>query len=279
MKKILLSGSILLFLLGGCGSNNDESQKKSEVSTEKNEKSAGKITEDDITKLYTSPKKFKGYEYEFVGKLLGEPEQDDEGTYLQIYADPQNYEKNTIVAIKDPTLKIKEDDYVRVKGTIEDTFEGENMLGGKVTAPMVLASSVKVIDYAEALAPTLKEIKVEKEINQNDFIVKVEKIEFAKPHTRVFFTIDNKTNDKISFYTFNTKLIHQGKQLEEDTDYDANYPELQSELLPGVSSTGIITYPAINIDDLNDLKIYAEGSSNNYDIEMEPFVFEIENTN
>lgn len=264
---------ILSLGLAACGSGEGE---KTEVSaSNKSEETAKKtISDGDIAKLYTSPKKYKGYSYSFVGKVFITPEKDDKGIYLQVYADPQNAEHNTIVAFEDPDFEVSEGDYVKIDGVIEDEFEGENMLGGSVIAPLMTAESIEVLSYIDAVAPTIETLNSGEEIDQHGFVVKVDKIEFAKPHTRLYLTVTNNTQDNISFFSHNVKLVSNGTQYEEETDYDANLPSVQSDILPGVSSSGVITFPALDAS-TTELQVHADGYSDNYEIDIKPFIFKV----
>ena len=122
----------------------------------------------------------------------------------------------------------------------------------------------------------MKSSEVNEEIDQHGFVVKLEKIEVAEKQTRAYLKVVNNMKDKISFYTHSTKLIVGNKQLEEEYVYEANLPEVQSELLPGTETEGIIVYPALELDEPK-LQYYAEGYSSDYEISIDPFVFEIQN--
>lgn len=275
MRKLLFISIILITLiLGACGSN-DEKSTNNEGKNEDSNASEGKIIEEsDIAKLYTSPKKFKGYSYSFVGKVFSTPEKDNDGVYLQIFADPKNSEYNTIVAFQDPNFEVNDGDYVKVDGVIEDEFEGENMLGGAVTAPVMRATSLEVLSYIDALAPTLETLATGETIDQHGFVVQVDKIEFAEPHTRLYVTVTNNTNDNISFFSHSIKLVSNGTQYEEESDYEADFPDLQSDILPGISTSGVVTFPALD-PATTEIQVHAEGYSQNYEIDIEPFIFKV----
>lgn len=273
MKKLIFSSMLILSLgLAACG----DSEEKTEVSaSSKSEETVKKtITDGDIAKLYTSPKKYKGYSYSFVGKVFITPEKDDDGIYLQVYADPQNSEHNTLVAFDDPDFEVNDGDYVKIDGVIKDEYEGENMLGGTVIAPVMNANSIEVLSYIDAVAPTIETLNSGEEIDQHGFVVKVDKIEFAKPHTRLYLTVTNNSQDNISFFSHSVKLVSNGTQYEEETDYDANLPSIQTDILPGVSSSGVITFPAMD-SSTAELQVHAEGYSDNYEIDIKPFVFKV----
>ncbi|MFJ8100026.1 DUF4352 domain-containing protein [Lysinibacillus sp. NPDC096212] len=272
MKKLLFSSMLVLSLgLAACGSSDGD---KTKVPASEKSAEAKTISDGDIAKLYTSPKKYKDYNYSFIGKVFITPEKDDDGVYLQVYADPQKSEHNTLVAFEDPNFEVNDGDYVKIDGIVKDEFKGENMLGGSVVAPLITAKSIEVISYVDAVAPTIATLTSGEEINQHGFVVKVDKIEFAKPHTRLYLTVTNNTKDKISFFSHNVKLVSNGTQFEEETDYDADLPSIQSEILPGVSSSGVITFPAIDAS-TTTLQVNAEGYSDNYNLDIKPFIFTV----
>jgi hypothetical protein len=176
--------------------------------------------------------------------------------------------------IEDPNVDVAMDDIIHVTGTVKDAFEGENAFGGVITAPMILADSIEKTDYQTAFAPAKQTIELNAEQNQHGYKLTVQKVELADQETRVYVQVANETNNKIYFYTFDAKLIANGKQLEEEMNYDANYPEVQSELLPGVTTDGIIVFPALE-EGVSTFQLYFEGSSDNWEIDFEPFVFDV----
>lgn len=88
MKKVILAACLVftLALLGACGSTEktaSNDSKKSEAAKMK-EVTKGKLAAADYDKLYSDPKKYKGYEVELTGKIFNEPEKDDKGTYPNV---------------------------------------------------------------------------------------------------------------------------------------------------------------------------------------------------
>jgi hypothetical protein len=174
----------------------------------------------------------------------------------------------------DPDLDVASEDIIHVKGVVKDIFEGENAFGAQLTAPAIVAESIEKADYQTAFAPAKETIDLNEEKNQHGYKLEVQKVEIADKETRVYVKVKNETGDKISFYSFNAKLIAGGKQLEEEMNYDANYPEVQSDILPGVEAEGIIVFPALP-EGTNAFQLYFEGSSENWELDFEPFVFDI----
>src|SRR5690606_29873495 len=127
---------VLLLLVGlvACGSDNTSSDNG-------RGDNKGPIPAEELEKMYGDPKKYKGREVEFYARVFVEPERDSDGVYLQVFMN-NNDERNVIVGIDDPDLDVATDDSLKIKGTVEDVMEGENALGGKVTAPVIKASSI-----------------------------------------------------------------------------------------------------------------------------------------
>lgn len=269
MKKILLSFTLLsLLLLAACGDSEKQSGAK-----ESNVESSGEVlTKEEFVKMYSDPTKYKGEKVEFYARIFTEPEKDDEGTYLQVYAE-DNSDRNTLIAINDPDLKVKTDDIIYVTGTVRDKFEGENLMGGTIVAPIIDADTIEISDYATAFAPALKTIDINKEIDQHGYILKLQKIELAENESRVYVNITNNSNDDISFYSFNTKIVSDGKQYEENSELSYNYPDIPSDILPGVTTEGVIVFDSL--PDSGTLKAVFEGSSDNYELDFTSFEFEV----
>ncbi|AYA78025.1 DUF4352 domain-containing protein [Bacillus sp. Y1] len=270
MKISILLLSILSLVACGSEETNSSETNESKNTKQKEEESGKLLTEEEFTKMFSDPKKYKGSKVEYFGRIFTEPEKDDEGTYLQVFAD-DNDELNTIVAINDPNLTVKTDDIIHITGTVTDVFKGENLMGGTIVAPAIKADKIEISDYATAFAPAIKTIDVNQEMDQHGYLLKLNKIELAENETRAYVTITNNTQDTISFYTFNTKLVVGNTQYEENNEF--NYPEIQSDILPGVTTEGIIVFPVI--PESRELKIFAEGSSENYELDFTPFEFTI----
>lgn len=228
---------------------------------------------DEIKTLYTTPENFKNHYVELTGVVFAAPEYIDEGVCVQMMSDIKNHENNTIVYIYDKDFKVKQDDYLHIVGLVGDKFTGENALGGEVTAPTITAKEYEIYSYKDALAPTLKTIEVNQTQTQLGYSVTIQKIEYAENETRVYLKVDNQGSDKFTVYSFNTKITQNGKQYEEQDNWESEYPEIQTDLLVGNSSEGIITFPPIKE---GAFSLVVEGSSNNWEETISPYTFNIE---
>ncbi|MCY7762892.1 DUF4352 domain-containing protein [Bacillus spizizenii] len=260
---------VVIIIIANIG-NSGDSQASTATTSSASKKSTKTVQKADMEKLYTNANQFKNYKVDLYVKVF-DVEQDDDGTYLQGYNNPEKLSKNTLIMSDDSDLDIKDDDIIHVVGTVKDKYNGENALGGSVSAPRIIADSIEKSDYATAFAPAKKTINVDKTQNQHGFALTLQKVELAEKETRLYVKIENKSQDEISFYDFNAKIIADNKQLERKDDL-SSYPKIQSEILPGVNTEGVIVFPKI---ESKTAKIILEGSSENYDITINPFTFEV----
>ncbi|MDV6377150.1 DUF5067 domain-containing protein [Sporosarcina sp. GW1-11] len=274
LNKWLSGSALIVLLLAGCGDDSSTDIKGKSVDVEEVDSKEKVLASEDFDKMYTNPKKYKKYEVTYVGKVLQSPEVDDDGIYLQVYAKPEKYEQNTIVYYPDATFKVSESNYVEIVGIVKDEFVGENMMGAELKMPLIEAKEMKVISYTDAVAPTLQAIDVQEAKDQHGYQLTLEKVELADSQTRVYFTVTNNSKHKINFYDFNSKLIANGKQLEKEEIYESDLKSVQSDILPGASSSGVVIYPALE-EGTTKIQVYAEGSSDNYELSIEPFMFDV----
>ena len=228
------------------------------------------LSGEELNNVYGDPEEYKDYYISVVGKVFTEPEYLEDSVGFQIWADSENSEKNTFVTVFDPEFKVKTDDYVRIIGKVGGAFSGENAFGGVITAPIIHATEYEIISYKDAVMPTLKEITVNQTQTQYGYSVTVEKVELAEKETRVYLKIDNRGSDKFTLYTFDAKISQNGKQYEEQDNWDAEYPEIQSDILVGNSTSGVIAFPAI---EEGAFVIEMEASSDNWDEKIVPYRF------
>lgn len=123
MKKFLsvILCTLLTVSVAACGGSGKDSSKKKEKEYIKDSK---------ISAMFSSPDDYKGKYVKLSGKIFVAPEKEDDGTYLQIYQDPENM-NHTFIAVTKST-NLSDGDYVTVDGKIEGEYSGKNALGGEV---------------------------------------------------------------------------------------------------------------------------------------------------
>ena len=235
MKKLLIvltTCLCMVFCFTACGGDGGSTEESADNSP---------ITEDEIAELYTSPDNFKGRTFEFPGKVL-DVEKDGSDLYLQVYQDIENYENNTIVVYKDADVSVKADDFVRVTGTIDGVFSGENALGGEIEAPQMTASKVEKIDAMEAF-PATKTVEVDQTVTKGSYEATVSKVDFTDKETRIYLTVKNNSSAEFDNYPDQGVIVQDGKQYE--SEWNEYYPEPSTELKAGVTSESVIAFKKV----------------------------------
>lgn len=248
--------------------NQTEESEKPEES-----KDTSPLSEAEIQKMYSDPEAYTDRTVTLTGEVFTTPEVDDTAIYFQMFHDTENADLNTVVAYADPDFEVEDGDYVKLTGVVMGAFEGTNAFGNTVTVPQILATTLEVASYADIVAPALQTVTPkDASITQHGYTVTVTKVEFAEKETRLYLTVENAGKATFKLYSFNAKIVQNGKQYEEETNYDADYPEVQSDLLPGVTSEGIIAFPAM---DPADLQVVLDAHSDDYDEDFELYTFDI----
>ena len=264
--------SFILFAMIGdstSSSSGDSNKNQQDIVENKDE---NPILAADFHLVQANPKEYKGRTVEFYGKIF-EVEKDTEGTYLQMFVLNNGSDGNTLVGIQDPNLDVKDGDIVCVNGIVKDSFIGKNAFGGEVTAPVITATSIEKSDYATAFAPALKVIEMNQEINQHGYIMTLNRVELAESETRVYLKVQNDTSDEISFYRHSAVMTQGANQLETQSNYKADYPEILSDIMPGVISEGVVTFAPVDPEGEN-IKLNFKGASDDYSLKFDLFTFE-----
>ncbi len=260
MKKIL---AILLIALVALTftSCNQPIDMVNVISEEKQtDKTYETLTKEEIEQLYTNPNAYKDRSVTLSGKV-GLIEHRKNSIVLEMLGDPTISNTSTIVAYTGPTADVKSGDFVKVNGTMNSAM-GKN--------PLIYADSIEVVGYIDALSPTIKSVDIQETQTLNGHSITVEKVEFAQTETRIYLTAQNDGERQFYIFSSQTKIVQNGKQYGYQYNPVANYPEIQTGLLPGATTEGIITFPPL---DMCDFKVAFEDSRINlyiFDIKVTP---------
>lgn len=273
MKKLFLAIAVAILLAGCSGNTESGSQEPTRRPSESvEEPQMAPLTEDEIKRMYSSPEDYIGRTVELVGQVFAGVDYDEDGVYFQMWADAENFNNNTVVAYLDPSFTVEDNQYVRVKGTVADVLVGENMMGATVTAPLIRADELAVLTYKEAVMPTIAVAEATtKTIEQRGYSVTVQTVELAEEETRAYISVTNNGSSTFSLYEFNMLLIQDGTQYEYTWNFMADYPELQTDIRPGITSEGVVVFPAIKEA---PFQIIMEGDSGDWNEELEEYIFD-----
>lgn len=252
-----------------CGGSNSESSKKTETASKEKE------YVDDITAVASNPDSYNGKYIKFTG-IVSTVDSNDDIYGCQVYVDI-DYNNSVLVEIPKSIMPEtpKTDDLINFDAKIEKAKDGQTVMGVDSTWAYLVADSAEKTTYLESFgkADATWEF-TDKVAEQNGFSISVTKVEFAKDETRFYVTATNNSADKMNIWSSSSKVLQNGQQYEQIYTYNSfeEYPELSSELLPGASSSGILCFDKL---DPAALQLYVEGSSDNYELEFSPFIFDL----
>lgn len=205
------------------------------------------INEDEINLVYANPNEYKGKEITIQGRIFTTISSSGEEISFQVYGDTKNSDLNTVVYYSGFNTDIKQGYFVEITGIIEGESISENAFGGNLHLLLLKASSIKIVDATEILAPTTKVINPDIESNKEGYNLKIDKIEFSDTETRVYVSFSNKSSTKYTLLAHAAKITQNGNQYE--SEFRQYYKELPIDTLGGVTTDGIITFPKIEDDD------------------------------
>ena len=266
---VALLGFGSAFWLAGCSEPPTSAvEDQPDVATEAPEET---FTRSNWDVLATDPDAHKGAPVRVAGKVFMPPERGDEAVVWQMHLDPEGSDLNCVVRYDDPNFDISDGDYVHVEGVVEKELKGQNLMGGQISAPVVRARKVEQTDVFATLPTAETTIHVHQAQTQHGVTVAIDKVDIAPRETRVHVEIDNESKSSFEFHSFMTKLVQGSTQF--DTEFRMDYPEPQTELLPGISTSGVI--PFKKIDGSQEFRVILEGMSDDWQLEFEPFEFTV----
>jgi len=252
---------VTVLLVGGCGSPAPAAESASKTFDRSN-----------WAELMSDPNRYKGATVHIAGRVFGGVDKDANGVGWQMFCDPKNSEWNVAVYYPSTGFEPKNDDFVEVTGTLKGTVSGQNAFGATLTIPLIIADSATIVDATAAASSAIRTVTPNASQTQHQITITLDKVEFAADETRVFLTVTNGSNAKANLYEWSSKAVQGDKQY--DADPFPMYPEVQSDLLPGVKSSGVMVFPAM--DPAQTARFFFEVGSDNWLLDFQPYVFEIQ---
>lgn len=272
LKGLIITFIVIAFVLNaGCGQTKGSTTSGSKESDKQETETKQHFTNDNFSNVLSNANKYKGATVDITGKIFLPPKKDGDMWQFQIYTDPKQNEGNTIV-VASTTFEINDGDFVRVRGAIDKKIDYETLMGAKMSAPLIIAGSIEEVAAQDVMAPTENVIEVNQAQDQHGIVITLKKVEFAESETRLYIHVKNNTDKSASVHTFQMKITQGSKQYDEENSFDSGYPELQSDLLPGVESEGVVVFPKLDYG-ANQFTFFAEASSDNYYLDFNPYQF------
>ena len=230
---------------------------------------------DNINTVVSDPDSYAGEYVKFYGIVSQTCEEDDDSYIYQAYVDT-DYNNSILLQVSKDIApdEFKEDSFISVDAKIKGSQSGQTVIGVDTSWAYLIAASAVETTYIDSFgkADTTWEFDDQK-IEQYGITVQVTKVEFTDEETRFYVDVTNDSESDVSIYSYSARVVQGKKQYEESySAYEDEYPELSSDLTPGATSSGIITFDKL---DSSDLQLILEGYSDDYEIELEPFKFDL----
>lgn len=272
MKKKLLTllviGTMSLSMTA-CGSSSDSANNASTNTSSAPEQEKEVV---DISSVTSDPDACKGKYVTFYG-IVSQTDESDDQYFYQVYTDTDYNNSVLVYAPKDLVSDtISNDDFINVIAKVDGAYSGQTVMGVDTTWAKLTAENIEKSSYTDTFgkAHTAWDFQ-DQVIEQQGINVAVTKVEFADNETRIYVTATNNSEDTVNLWSSSAKIIQNGQQYEQTYgNYLADYPELSSDILPGASSSGILCFDAL---EASEFQFYLEGSSDNWEIDLEPFTF------
>jgi hypothetical protein len=235
--------------LAGCGSSENASTAKeggNQAAAEPAKEAAPELpvfTQENVAELAsaTETDDVKGAEVKRIAGQVFNVERGADGIAVQMHTDPENGE-GTVILLLEPGAKIKDDDYVRASGTVYDIFEGENAFGAELTLPRIEVTSWKPVS-ASALDPAIKTYKSPQTRDLSGVQITVQRVEISENETRIKVRYQNNSGEE---FLGSASLVADGEEIE--TAYNDGNKEPADDVSPGASTSGILTFDAVDPD-------------------------------
>lgn len=203
------------------------------------------IPEKEMDYLYANPDDYEGRTVQLTGQVFN-TEKEGDSTLIQLDRDVENNNQDTVVISDDPDLKVSDGDYIRVEGSVDGEFSGENVAGGEISCPQISATKIEKISATEAI-PAEKTVKVNKTITKGNYKATVKKVDFTGQCVRIYLNVKNNSSEDFDNYPNEGTIIQGGKQYE--VEYNGNYPEPSISIKPGASSESVIAFKGVKQSD------------------------------
>lgn len=248
---------VLALLAAGCGG-------APEGTSSEEETEAPTFTMENVSTLFGSEEdEIKGAQVEDVVGKVTQVQSDADGNAVVVSTDPDGFEGQLVVLNVDDS--VREDDYIKFSGQVIDVFDTENRLGAEISLPRVLQSELTKVD-ATAADPPLRTIKVNQTKDLGGVRITVKRVEISENQTRIWVRYKNNSSDD---FFGDPSLTAGGSQV--DTDYSDDLKAPSSDLSPGASTSGVLTFEPVRKN--SKMKLSFDGYNSNYDEVKVVFAF------
>lgn len=228
------------------------------------------LNDEEIQQMYKNPQDLMGRTVTLTGKVYSNPKYSSDNLEFKIFSDIKNFTNSTAILSSDINTEVKKDDFVCITGILKDAIGYSTETGITFIEPQIEAVKIECGTYDKIIDPTIKEGTVKTPWQaQYGYIIEVKKVELAKDETRVYVSIQNNGIDNFKVYPTSVNLLQGNTQYNYEPNYTANYPSIETDLLPDAHTEGVITFPAVQQSEFNIIFTTFIGDST----QLKPFDF------
>ena len=196
--------------------------------------------------IYANPNNYKNNWTVFVGKV--NHLQDDQNV-IQFDVSPNSLDLNHQVFVELAHGSVSQypiGTCLKVEGHIIGSDQYTYKSGDSTANLQMTGEKISQISCLDAIYPAMKTVTMNLSQTIGNVQITVQKVEFAKEHTRVFATIHNlSTNREDYFYTFNSNIVQGQSQYGRTFSYGTDQKDFDSTILPGIVESGYLFYDPV----------------------------------
>jgi len=212
-----------------------------------------------------NPSSFNGKVVNWKGRV-GKVEAGNGYTAWNMYTKEESSE-GMVICVYYGSLDVKEKDYLDVYGVLTRKIKKNINLAQYTDKPIVVAGIVEKIDRNKAVAPTKKTWTIEKSQSKYNFIVTLEKIEFADNETRVYLKLENKSPYKVNLYRDEIKMVQGNSQIKSKfVPLEDEKESLPNDILSNTEESGILYFNQSDYTKPLTITIKANSYSEDYSV-------------
>lgn len=229
------------------------------------------LTQADWGQVVASPDDYEGRDARRIaGRVFVVEANPDGGLALQMFTNRNLGDGNTIV-YTDASVgpgDVNEGDHVIASGSVAGGLTGENSFGGEVTAPILVASSVRVVSATQAATvadPAVASRRLNVAAEQAGVRVTLKRVDRLQNGGRLVVEAHNTSGSSASLFSNTAKLVQGSRQSEPEF---TELPGFDGDILPGVRQTAVLSFAQLRP---GRARVVIEWFSDDFNISSQPF--------
>jgi uncharacterized coiled-coil protein SlyX len=203
------------------------------------------ITNQYFNEISGQPERFEGVWAKLSGSIENKQVYENTIGYVFTVGGVEGTENQAWVVHDKSNNSFSIGDCFIIEGEVQGSTELENRFGANWDVPWIWVEKYTEIGCLEAMYPTIAESNVSQTQEFSSAKITVEKIQNSKENTRVFFTVENNSNDlELTVETFSSVLIQDRTSSKTAYVYE-EYDELEYTIPYGTVGAGWLVFEQV----------------------------------